>query len=191
MAFFNIYRPITHHTQIQIQIINSPTLKIHIPATPDDLQSCKITRIDHNRIRRINGQRILFQMFESYVLRINIIYNTLHILRHIQSHVSYIHSHKFGFLKLLRKLIQRIVQKDFQRVPHNGHFQIVIYLLRARKQILPFFWRLHFQKRIRQPDVTFWRIQPCLSQPDHPASRHFFGYLLSLQIQLIGNVWPS
>ena len=97
------------------------------------------TRIDHNRIRRINGQRILFQMFESYVLRINIIYNTLHILRHIQSHVSYIHSHKFGFLKLLRKLIQRIVQKDFQRVPHNGHFQIVIYLLRARKQILPFF----------------------------------------------------
>ena len=42
-------------------------------------------------------------MFESYVLRINIIYNTLHILRHIQSHVSYIHSHKFGFLKLLRK----------------------------------------------------------------------------------------
>ena len=74
MAFFNIYRPITHHTQIQIQIINSPTLKIHIPATPDDLQSCKITRIDHNRIRRINGQRILFQMFESYVLRINIIY---------------------------------------------------------------------------------------------------------------------
>ena len=139
MAFFNIYRPITHHTQIQIQIINSPTLKIHIPATPDDLQSCKITRIDHNRIRRINGQRILFQMFESYFLRINIIYNTLHILRHIQSHVSYIHSHKFGFLKLLRKLIQRIVQKDFQRVPHNGHFQIVIYLLRARKQILPFF----------------------------------------------------
>lgn len=58
-GIFNIYRPITHHTQIQIQIINSPTLKIHIPATPDDLQSCKITRIDHNRIRRINGQRIL------------------------------------------------------------------------------------------------------------------------------------
>ena len=113
----------------QMQIIDISTLEFHISTTPNDTQSSKITRIYHDRIRSIDGNGILCQFFESYLLHINIIYNTFHFGCQIQLHISCNHSHIFRLFKLLWKINQRIVQNDLQCISHNSHFQIFIYFL--------------------------------------------------------------
>lgn len=100
-----------------MQIIDISTLEFHISTTPNDTQSSKITRIYHDRIRSIDGNRILCQFFESYLLHINIIYNTFHFGCQIQLHISCNHSHIFRLFKLLWKINQRIVQMIFNVSP--------------------------------------------------------------------------
>ena len=156
-----------------MQIIDISTLEFHISTTPNDTQSSKITRIYHDRIRSIDGNGILCQFFESYLLHINIIYNTFHFGCQIQLHISCNHSHIFRLFKLLWKINQRIVQNDLQCISHNSHFQIFIYFLWTRERILLSFWRQNSQERICQPNTTFFRIHLCLSHPDHPTSRQF------------------